>query len=161
MQTVTLAAQDFKTIHNTLCDLRSVVERMTHSMIKIEDVQQIIEGFEQGLADAYSQDNDAFESKMEYFSEFQQANGLASVWSIYDLDLGCFEEAHPYASDAFVVYRDHWGDVKDTHYPVTGTTWGDVYRAADLAVRASGDSHHIFIESFAVQGLELRLSTGS
>lgn len=161
MQTVTLAAEDFKTIHNTLCELRGLVERMTHSMIKIDDVQQIVESFESGLADAYGQDNDVFEAKMDYFSEFKSENSLASIWSIYELDLGCFDLPHPYPSHSFVIYANHWGKRKDTHYPVLGSTWGDVYRAADLAIRESGDSHHVFIEGFEVRGNQLHLVTGS
>jgi hypothetical protein len=29
MQTVTLYAEDFKTVHNTLCELRSIQQRLT------------------------------------------------------------------------------------------------------------------------------------
>jgi hypothetical protein len=160
METVTLRAEDFKTVHNTLCELRGLVERMTHSMIKIDDVQDIITKFEHGLRDAYEQDEASFNEKMDYFSEFQSANGLRSIWSMFELDVGCFDESHPYLSDAFIVYTQHWGKGRK-HYPVLGTTWGDVYRAADLAIRESGDAHHIFIEAFDVQGNELHLSTGS
>ena len=43
-----------------------------------------------------------------------------------------------------------------------GATWGDIYRAADWAIRNSGDSHHIFIEGFELRnGNELHLVTGS
>jgi hypothetical protein len=162
MQTVTLAAEDFKTIHNTLCELRGLAQRMEQSMVKIGEVERIIESFEAGLKDAYDQDNAQFESKMDYFSEFKAANGLQAIWSLYELSLQGFEEAHPYPSDAFIVYTQHWGDgAKDRHYPVLGSTWGDVYRAADLAIRESGDTHHCFIEGFEVKGLELHMYTGS
>lgn len=161
METVTLRGEDFRTVHNTLCELRGLVERMTRSMIKIDDVQRIVEGFERGLADAYAQDEASFDEKMDYFSEFKRENGLSSIWSMFELPVHCFLHDHPYPSDAFVVYRDHWGENKSTHYPVLGSTWGDVYRAADLAIRGSGDGHHIFIEGFRVQGNELILQTGS
>lgn len=160
METVTLRGEDFRTVHNTLCDLRSLVEQMTHSMIKIDDVQRIIEGFEAGLKDAYEQDNSAFDAKMDYYGEFKSENGLRSIWSMYELPVHGFLEKHPYPSDSFVCYTDHWGDGRK-HYPVMGPTWGDVYRAADLAIRESGDDHHIFIEAFRVKGNELHLSTGS
>lgn len=154
MQTVTLRAEDFKTIHNTLCDLRSLAQRMERSMIKVEDVERIITQFEYGLKDAYEQDNAAFDEKMDYFREYQDENDFASIWSMFELPVHCFLQEHPFPSDAFVVYGKG-------HVPVMGPTWGDVYRAADCAIRNSGDFHHIFIEGFRVKGNELHLQTGS
>lgn len=161
METVTLRGEDFKTIHNTLCELRSLAERMTHSMIKIDDVQNIITKFEYGLKDAYAQDNATFDEKLDYYSEFKRENGLRAIWSMYELPVHGFLQPHPYPSDAFVVYTQHWGDNKSKHYPVLGTTWADVYRAADLAIRESGDDHHMFVEGFEVRGNSLYMYTGS
>jgi hypothetical protein len=164
MQTVTLQAEDFKTIHNTLCELRSVQERITGvvSTELADRIHAVIKGFEAGLKDAYAQDDAIFSSKMDYFHDFKSINGLQSIWSVYELDVHGFVQPHPFPSDAFIVYTQHWGDgAKDKHYPVLGTTWGDVYRAADLAIRESGDGHHIFIEGFEVKGNELHMFTGS
>jgi hypothetical protein len=154
MQTVTLQADDFKTVHNTLCDLRSLARRMETSMVKVEEVEQIIASFEQGLADAYRQDESAFDDKMDYFGQFQSENDFAAIWSMFELPVGCFDQQHPYPSDSFVVYGKG-------HVPVMGPTWGDVYRAADCAIRNSGDFHHIFVEGFRVKGNELHMYTGS
>jgi hypothetical protein len=154
MESVTLSGRDFTTIHNTLCDLRGVVQKMTHSMVKVEEVQRIVEQFESGLRDAYAQDNSAFDSKMDYYRQFQHNNGLDAIWSVYDLPAHGFLSDHPFSSDAFVVYQGQ-------HVPVMGPTWGDVYRAADRAIELSGDGHHIFIEHFEQVGNELRLTTGS
>lgn len=163
METVTLRAEDFRTVHNTLCELRGLVERMTHSMIKIDDVQRIVEGFEQGLQDAYAQDNQVFESKMDYYSRFQTENGLRTVWSVYELPIHGFLEQHPFPGAIQLAYRDHWGDAA-VFEEIKGTTWADLYRAADAAIRRSGDDHHIFIESFVVNPqhtAQLLLTTGS
>jgi hypothetical protein len=158
METVTLQGKDFSTVHNAVCDLRSLVERMTHSMIKIDDVQRIIEQFEIGLKDAYAQDNAAFTDKMDHYSEVQQQEGLRSIWSIYSVDeLG---DQHPYRDAEQVVYRDHWGN-KTVCEAIPGGTWIDLYIAADRCIRASGDDHHVFIENFRVEGRDLVLSTGS
>ena len=154
MQTVTLQAEDFKTIHNTLCDLRSLARDMVQRTVKIEEVERIIESFEQGLADAYRQDEAEFDDKMAYFREFADANDFEAIWSLYELPVGCFEQPHPYPSDAFVVYGKG-------HVPVLGSAWGDVYRAADCAIRNSGDFHHCYIEGFEVKGNELHMYTGS
>jgi hypothetical protein len=163
MQTVTLKAEDFKTVHNTLCELREIEMRLNEviSDSLAAQLHRVIKGFEQGLSDAYAQDNAVFESKMDYYSEFQRDNGLRSVWSIYELPVHGFLRDHPYPSDAFVVYTQHWGEGRQ-HYPVQGTTWADLYRAADAAIRDSGDDHHIFIEHFELKnGNELHLVTGS
>jgi hypothetical protein len=154
METVTLRGEDFKIIHNTLCDLRNLVSRMEQSMIKTSEFDRIIEGFQMGLKDAYAQDNDQFDSKMDYYGRFRDENGLAAIWSVYELPIHGFLSDHPFPSDAFVVYQGH-------HVPVMGSTWGDVYRAADRCIELSGDDHHIFIEHFEQVGNELRLITGS
>lgn len=157
METVTLRGEDFKTIHNTLCKLRGLVQRMETSMIKVHDVQRIVEGFEQGLKGAYEQDESSFDHKMDYFRDFQDRNDFEAIWSMYELDAGCFELPHAYPADSVVVYGRG-------HVPVLGPTWGDVYRAADSAIRLSGDTHHVFIEGFepvADQPHQIRLTTGS
>jgi hypothetical protein len=154
METVTLRGEDFKIIHNTLCDLRSLVSRMEQSMIKTQEFDRIIEGFQMGLRDAYEQDNSQFDSKMDYYGDFQRQNGLAAIWSVYELPIHGFLRDHPFPSDAFVVY-------KDQHCEIYGETWADVYRAADQCIRNSGDLHHCFIENFELWGKEVRLTTGS
>ena len=158
MQSVTLYAEDFRTVHNTLCELRHMTLRNT---VDINEIKEIVAKFERGLESAYKQDSEAFDRLHDYYSEFKKDNGLGSIWSIYELPVHGFILNHIYPSDAFVVYRDHWGDNEDMHYPVLGPTWGDVYRAADLAIRNSGDEHHVFIEGFRVKGNELILQTGS
>ena len=162
METVTLHAEDFKKVHNTLCDLRSLVQRMTESMIKIDDVQRIIEGFEQGLADAYRQDSEGFDRKHDHYSEVKQQLGLRSVWSVYEVaDLG---QQHPFPGAQQVAYRDHWGEEGTVFEEIKGDTWAALYVAADAAIRRSGDEHHIFIEQFRPNKEcpeQLLLSTGS
>ena len=156
MESVTLSGRDFSTIHNTLCDLRGVVQKMTHSMVKVEEVQRIVEQFESGLRDAYAQDNSAFDSKMDYYRQFQHNNGLDAIWSVYELPVHGFLFDHPWEGAETVTYQGQT-------VPILGKTWADLYRAADSAMAQSGDQHHIFIEGFDpdVQHWQLRLSTGS
>lgn len=161
METVTLRGEDFRTIHNTLCELRSLMERMHHSMIKIDDVQRIIQGFEVGLSDAYDQDNAAFENKMELYSEVRQVEGLSAIWSIYEVE--DLYAPHPFFGAQQIAYKDHWGQ-ETVFRGIDGDRWVDLYRAADSAIRASGDDHHIFIERFIPNPdcpEQLFLSTGS
>ena len=157
METVTLRGEDFKTLHNTLCDLRQLVQRMEQSMIKTNEFDRIIEGFQMGLKDAYDQDGSAFERKMEYYSQFREDNGLEAIWSIYELEEHGFLLNHPWEGARFVVYQ------RETA-PIQGPTWGDLYRAADLVIKRSGDDHHCFIEGYgkyATDNSMLELTTGS
>jgi hypothetical protein len=156
METVTLKGRDFATVHNTLCELRSLQERVT-GVISNElatKLHSIIQGFEQGLADAYHQDNRVFDSKMDYYSEFKSDNGLRSIWSIFELPIHGFLQDHPYRGAATVSYQGCYA-------AILGQTWADLYRAADSVITQSGDDHHIFIEGFLFAGDELRLTTGS
>ena len=157
METVTLRGEDFKTIHNTLCDLRNLVQRMERSMIKVEEFDRIIEGFQMGLKDAYEQDNGTFEAKYAYYNDFKAQNGLDAIWSNYDVGIGGFFNLHPWQGASVLVYHNTTAKIK-------GPTWGDLYIAADKAIASSGDDHHCFIEGFgkyATDNSMLELYTGS
>ncbi len=158
METVTLRGEDFKTVHNAVCELRSLVEHMQRSMLKIDELQRVIDQFEIGLRDAYDQDNAAFERKMDLYSEVKEECRFHSIWSIYSVD--DLYAQHPYKGAAEVVYKDHWGEGPVT-VPVEGDRWIDLWRAADAAIVQSGDEHHVFVEQFRPQGDRLVLSTGS
>ncbi len=166
METVTLRAEDFKTVHNTLCELRSVVGDMERSMIKIERLESIISGFERGLADAYAQDSAAFDRKHDCFYAAQKLWGFKTVWSIYEVE--DLESQHPFPGALQVAYVDHWGDepvFEEIKTEGKGHgTWLDLWAAADRAIRRSGDGHHCFIERFTPNPKEptqLLLQTGS
>ena len=152
METVTLRGKDFTRVHNALCELRSITDRCGDRLAA--ELNPVIQQMEEGLKDAYDQDNAEFDSKMDYYGQFQEDNGLAAIWSIYELPIHGFLQDHPYPSDVFVVYQGY-------HVAVYGQTWADVYRAADHCIRLSDDQHHIFIEGFELVGNELKLTTGS
>ena len=140
---VTLTAEEFTRIHNALCFAPN------------RGLEATVDAIREALKGAYAQDEAAFDRKMDYFRRFQEEHKLEAIWSIYELEEHGFLKAHPYTSDAFVVYQGG-------HVPVFGDTWGDIYRAADWAIRNSGDQHHIFIEAFELwNGNELHLVTGS
>lgn len=140
---VTLTAEEFKQIHNALCFAPS------------KGIEVTVETIRAALAGAYQQEEADFDSKMDYYRQFQNENKLVTIWSIYDTPVHGFLAEHPYPSDAFVCYQGG-------HVPVFGSTWADIYRAADWAIRNSGDMHHIFIEAFELKnGNELHLVTGS
>lgn len=160
METVTLHSEDFRTVHNTLCELRDLQRMVTEQPLG-DLLLKIVRQFEQGLENAYNQDHAAFEAKSEHYSVVQSELGLRSIWSIYEVE--DLNQPHPYAAAAEICYRDHWGDAP-VYEIIPGPTWRDLYSAADRCIQRSGDGHHIFIESFqpvADQPHQIRLTTGS
>jgi hypothetical protein len=144
---VTLTAEEFKKIHNALC------------FAQADGIQKTVETIREALAGAYQQDEAQWDQHYADCENVKTLNGFDAIWSAEHVD---FDQPHPFASDAVIVYQAHWGDIKDRHYPIAGPTWLDVYRAADLAMRESGDGHHVFIEGFSPQSDNtVQLHTGS
>ena len=149
---VTLSPEEFKIIHNTLWDLEY---RGMDGRVGAERIREALKG-------AYEQDNRAFETKHDHYRSIQERDGFRSIWSLYEVN--DLDSIHPYHDAEYVVYDQHWGESGETVRKIAGPFWSDLYRAADEAIRASGDSHHLFIESFTPirdKPGHLRLSTGS
>lgn len=157
---VTLSSEEFKTIHNGLCDLRVVAERL-EGVLSPELYSLLLRAkneIRKGLDSAYMQEQRSFESKNSHYNDVAKARGLRSSWSMFEVnDLNA---VHPYEGVTHVRYVNHWGP-KPIKMPIIGNTWADLYSAADECIRYSGDDHHIFIENFKRDGDVLLLSTGS
>ena len=151
---VTLSAEEFKILHNSLCELNRFSQ-----FKEIEEIVERIRGV--ALKSAYEQDNRAFTAKHDHYRDIQKRDGFRSIWSVYEVsDL---DSIHPYHDAEYVVYDNHWGD-SEVVRKIEGPFWADLYRAADACIQASGDGHHAFIESFTPikdKPGHLRLGTGS
>lgn len=162
MTVYTITKDEQRNLHNGLCYLHSAVEGLADviSDSKLKNLTKALELIEKGFENVRKQENDTFSRKAEHFDNVREQEGFTSIWSMYDVE--DLDAPHPFSSDSFVMYADHWGENKNTHYPVMGTTFRDLYRAADKAIENSGDNHHLFIEQFVVKnGNELHLVTGS
>lgn len=159
----TITADDFKTIHNAVCDLDSVCSQL-EDILKPELYLKLVKArnnIRKGLADAYDQDDKAFSRKSRHYEDIQSELGLKSIWSVYEV--ANLSERHPFEGADRVVYKDHWGD-KPVQCSINGLTWAALYVAADACIRDSGDEHHVFIELFRPAKDDPRtliLSTGS
>lgn len=158
----TLSPADFTAVHNALCEIRSVYERMegTVSETLTERLGTAIKNMEQGLMSAYAQDDLAFETKNEHYTTVAKELGLSAIWSIYEVDN--LSDRHPFFGATKVHYKDHWG--KPVTKDIVGATWAALYVAGNAAIRDSGDDHHVFIEDFRPSKEDssvLILSTGS
>ncbi len=96
----------------------------------------------------------------EYWDAVEDENDFQSVWCLKEVGKD-FDRPHTYPGATTVVYRNHWGQGGEVRVAIQGVTWLDLYRAADQAIRESGDCHHVFIEAFDVEGNTLVLWTGS
>ena len=93
---------------------------------------------------------DSFEKEMDYFTEFQDENGLKCIFSMFDE--GIKMDAQSPCRLGAVIRNECsvWGYSASAQVGGTGT-WGDVYKACDLALRGSvnkdGHSdHHHYLE---------------
>ena len=160
---ITLNKKQWRDLHNALCSAEREASNLFAVLKDGGEGLAALKSVREALAPAYAQDEEAFDRQHGYFDSFRQANGLHALWSIYELDQHGFLDIHPFEGATHVVYDSHWGE-SDPEVEINGMTWADLYRAGDQAIQQSGDSHHIFIESFTpIKGRPgyLRLSTGS
>lgn len=156
----TITSEDFKKIHNALCSLRNMQERLdgvVHYKLS-KDFSQYVKEISDALKSAYEQDQKSYKTKYDHFTRVQKDLGLSSIWSMFAVD--DLNEPHPFEGVTEVVYADHWGQ-KPVSVRINGLTWAAIYVASDVAIRDSYDYHHIFIESFIQDGSKLILRTGS
>lgn len=160
----TLTADDFRTVHNALCEMRSVYETIQGVVREpiTDKLAHAIREMEAGLASAYEQDDKSFDAKHEHYQDVREQLGLDnSVWSIFEVNN--LSDRHPFEGADRIVYKDHWGK-RPVSSSVHGSTWVALYIAANACIRDSGDKHHIYIESFAPDKDDPRtliLQTGS
>ena len=161
---VTLTANEFKTIHNAVCDLDSLVHRL-EEVLKPDLYEKLIKArnsIRTGLAGAYEQDDKVFSRRSRHFDSVSAELGVrSSEWSMYEVDN--MSDRHSFEGADRVVYKDHWGD-KPVSCSINGLTWAALWVAADACIRDSGDQHHVYIEQFTRDSADPRtliLSTGS
>lgn len=160
----TLTAEDFRSVHNGMCHLAAIIGEMEDT-IHPQLLQRLLKAkteIADGLQGAYEQDNEAFERKSDHYERIREELGLATTWSMYEVD--DLNERHPFPDAKSIVYTDHWGDKDAVKVEINGLTWAALYVAANAAIRDSGDTHHIYIEDFKPSEGDvttLRLTTGS
>lgn len=161
---VNIVADDFRVIHNGLCDLRAVCERL-EGVLADELYQLLLQARDQirkGLSSAYQQDEKEFDVKYQHYQQVRKESKFKnSEWSIYKVK--DMSDPHPWPNADRIVYRDHWGK-KPVSESIHGSSWFAIWRAADACIGTSGDAHHVYIEKFEPSPEDPRtllLTTGS
>lgn len=138
---VILTADEFKTIHNTLWELDRVIDQLDN-IVKdsmVERLHSVSQTLRNSLKGAYEQERTVSKTRMNYYQRVQEECKYQSVWSISTID--DFYTNHPYLAADQVIYE---GKVAI----INGPNWIDLWDAADRVIKATGDLHHIYIESF-------------
>jgi hypothetical protein len=159
---VKITAAEFSKIHNALYELGCLRDRFSgviHPDL-FANLDQAIANARDALKGAYDQDDAAFERKCAHYQDVADKLGFYAAWSMHEVD--DLNAQHSFKGAKFVLYTSHW-IVGAVRVKIDGDTRASLYAAADLAIKASGDNHHIFIEDFkfAENDEDLILSTGS
>ena len=138
----------WKNLHNALCAAEHEARQVFNVLKDGGEGLAALKSVRDALAPAYAQDQAAFDRQYGYFDQTREANGFRACWSLYDeTDEGSFDQPHPYTGATHVIY-DQWSADGAVEVLLQGSTWLDLYRAADEAIRQSGNGHHIFVERF-------------
>ena len=97
--------------------------------------------------------NAEFDVKMDLYDSMRRQHGYLSIWSKYDVE---DFDAVAFPDIKEVIYQSYWprndvvvGDVRKLRYLAMGDiTWADLWKISEYLINKSGDTHHIFIESF-------------
>jgi hypothetical protein len=159
----TLSDEDFKNIHNSKCDVYSVIVKLDGVVASplLEQLRKAYHGLNAGLQSVYAQEEEESATKEKHYASISSTNKFKTIWSLDEIaDLTA---EHPFKAAMTVLYKDHWGDTP-VQAGILGNTWVDLWRAADQCIKLSGDNHHVFIEDFSISKDDpttLILSTGS
>lgn len=156
----TLTSQEFSDIHNAKCEIHSIANSLEGVVSDrlYARLEKAIALLNKGLERAYELDDAAFEKNSVHYDEVSKQHGFKTVWSVYEVT-NLYSLFEPVATH--VLYKNHWGE-SEVLVPIKGTSWVDVWIAAEQAILNSGDMHHIFIEAFKLNDNGyFELSTGS
>ena len=94
---------------------------------------------------------------MDLYEKLRRQHGYRSIWSNYTVE--DFNDV-PFPDIKEVRYEAYWpmgdfmaDDPKPLKYLAMGDiTWADLWKISEYLINKSGDTHHIFIESFQNHG---------
>jgi hypothetical protein len=158
----------------------STVETLRNIMVELYHINQRLEGVihpeihdqltklhdmaSKELKPTLEQEENDWNKEYDALSKIQKENRLGTTWSVSGVKSSDMDKKTPAISK---LSYESWGpkQVHEFDKP-TELTWLEFWKLADKLIKASGDTHHIFIESLyqdkAQQGTtEYSLVTGS
>lgn len=106
--------------------------------------------------------DDDFNTKYTYYQKWGKEHGITtSIWSVYDVPIGGLDVV-AFENVSAVRYDGGWGTGGEIETNDWNLTWGDIWKLADKLIAASGDLHHIFIETVKINKSKVvNITTGS
>lgn len=87
----------------------------------------------------------SFQTNYDALAKIAEQNGLKSIWSMGSVPATDMDKKTPAISK--ITYQS-WGATQIHNFKApTQITWLEFWKIADKLMQASGDSHHVFIES--------------
>ena len=103
-----------------------------------------------------------FAIEYDYFRGFAEENELDAKFSLYGEGINFDDELPVYGKQRLELWYTCPLHNYNVAVPIDGNTWGDLYKAADSAIKLSNDDHHIYIEDFKMlENGDIELITGS
>lgn len=160
---VNLTSEEFSKLHNALCHMSSLATSIRdgqHEKWADELEKEIAVIREDILKAAYDADGKMFDKLHDHYRKVGEEFNAETTWSMYEVE--DLREEHAYPGVGKLLHKNHWGK-NPVVVDIEGNTWLSLFKAADKAIRESGDLHHCFIEGFGFDPEEglLVLHTGS
>lgn len=140
----------------TLPRLQSVIQRLQYSAHPdiIAELQKVYETVIAETAEYCKKKDAEFDKNADLLDAIAKDNNFNTVWSTR-VTAKDIKKKMPYRMES-LSYQGH--TIKISKF----ITWLEAWKAADVLVRKSGDTHHIFIESFYEESPgKYSLGTGS
>jgi len=150
--------------HNLRCELFGLLQ--VAAPVLDPELLKPVEAASSLIDAAIDRAQDAEDGEREEFSEsverVRAQEGFEAIWCLDASDgFDGFGSLSPWPKARSILYE---GETAGIFAPDGRPTWLDLYRACDAAIVASGDSHHVFVESLKPDPDDpsiLRLGTGS
>lgn len=153
-----LSKEDFRTIHNALCDVRNAQSRLSDVINDSlsNQLSKAIVKFEEGLENIYQQDSKHFDDISEQASTIAKEYDLKTIWSMYDID--SLNNIYPHK--ASVLTKRYNGKTVEIPLEDRFYRYDELYVLVDKMIRELED-YHIFIEDLRVRDNKMTVMTGS
>ena len=160
MNNFIIRSDEIKDIHNGLCHLQNVIDRLEDALSPhvIKELRKAKSEIEKGFESARDQSDRHWDTANKFFEKTREDLRYTSVWSIYEK----YDDMHKTAfflEEGSVLVHENFS----VPLPTGSRTWFDMWRAAEEAIFAVGGDH-IFIESFTQSSINpkiILLGTGS
>lgn len=131
------------------------------------DLEDLVERLEQVVQPLDEAENRRMDELIDYYRGYADEYGFQSVWSMWEDPTSThwsrvwMESPHPYGEDTVIEYDATMGNGKTYKVVVNGPLWIDVWKACELLIELSTDTHHRYIEDLRERDGVLVLVTGS